>query len=175
MRSVILVFFNDVTIKIIDTLKLNFCRVLWFDWSRACNRGTSSIDMSIFFKRFREKKSQSDAIFSSSTHCHDILQRGRNEFDDCRSCLQILCKSEGNNTSFRTNDCLVVSSDLQYQSVAPQCTSVYIYDAVTLQTYHLEDADSRTTNCVSGFSCAPTCLRFFYLYRQSLISRHDNL
>ena len=107
------------------------------------------------------KKSQSDAMFSSSAHCRDILERCRNEFDNCRSCLQILRKNEGSNTisSYRTNDLSVISSDLQYQSV--QCTSVNFQDTVTLQTDHLEDADARTTDYASGCSCAPTCLRLF--------------
>ena len=63
MRSVILVIYNDVTIKIIGTLKLNFCRVLWFDWSRTCNRGTSSIDASNFFSVPGGKKKVSRTLF----------------------------------------------------------------------------------------------------------------
>ena len=64
MRSVILVIYNDVTIKIIDKLKLNFCRV--------CSDSTGVVlvieelrqsTRRIFFKTFQEKKKKSVHAF----------------------------------------------------------------------------------------------------------------
>ena len=81
---------------IIDKLKLIFCRVLCFGWSRNCNRGISSIDTSIFFLASQVKSSVGRYFFVIDSF-HDILRKCSNEFDDCQSCPPniALKKNEG--------------------------------------------------------------------------------